>query len=289
MTSEPASENPLVNRAVAQWAIVVVAVALVFYLLSSFLEGGFFNFMIPAIPVALFAWMILARGAWWVLLPFALSFGGLFYFGFKVYTHEVGLALCFLPLLPMLAVRRTWKVERAPLPRSAYFLLAYFVVHMAVSLYLCRMEGLAGAGNLVRVYMRGLWPLIFLVPFYAVGSTQYLRGALVAMYVGALFRVSLGVAGVYWPQLLYVPLINFVLPGTYTSGIELRESALFLVPICLCFASIARSRILRVVHVLVAVGAGVGIMLGGGRASMGVLCACDATVEPPATSTIIPP
>ncbi|MCX7590213.1 MAG: hypothetical protein N2255_01155, partial [Kiritimatiellae bacterium] len=204
------------------------------------------------------------------LLPGLLYLGGVFYFGFKVYTYEIGLVLCMFPLVPVLAVQKTSNFRRAPLPRSIHLLLVYIVAHLLFSWYLCKVDGLSGAGSLIRVYVRGIWPLVFALVFYPFGSTRPLKVTLVVMYLAALVRSILGTIGFFSPGLWYVPVINFILPGGYTAGLELREAAISLGFVALCFFSLASSKVAKLLHVSALLFAILGILLGGGRASLAI-------------------
>src|SRR5438477_3363578 len=44
-------------------------------------------------------WINTAKERWWLLVPAAGTLGGYFWFGFKLYPHEVALAGSLMPLL----------------------------------------------------------------------------------------------------------------------------------------------------------------------------------------------
>jgi hypothetical protein len=135
------------------------------------------------------------------------------------------------------------------------------------------LSGEGGVGNIGRVYFRGFWPVIFLGTFYWFGSTRLLGLVLAVIYGSSLIRVALGLVGYCWPQVLYIPVISFVFPAAYSGGVDLRESAIVLVPAAFCYARLARSRIKSLFHVVMIVLGGVLVLLGGSRVSLGVFCA----------------
>src|SRR3954464_13784549 len=93
--------------------------------------------------VASVAWLILARTRWWLLIPVAGTIGGYFYFGFKVYPHEVALAGCFVPLLVARSLKRPGPLEkqRARYPLAMYFLSVYLLAHWLGSNIYNRLHG----------------------------------------------------------------------------------------------------------------------------------------------------
>ncbi len=257
------------QRGAVEWLVGATAIAIVLFLLATFAEDDWMTGIVCTSILALAAWTFLAREAWWLLLPMALGFGGTFFFGFKIYTHEIALLVCLLPLVPLIAARKATRVPRAPLPLSLYVLLIYMVVHLGVSLYLITLEGREGQGSIFRVYVRGLWPLVFAVPFYLYGKTRYLKWVLILIYVSSLCRSGLGLIGYYAPAVAGTA-PGFLLPGIYTEGMDLRESGLWLLYASLAFACLSPSRIARGFHLAVAGLAGWFVVVGGSRVSLGI-------------------
>ncbi len=262
--------SPAIRRHVAEWTVLVVAVLLCVALLSVHWQYGQQGLVVVLLPVLIGIWIFFAREAWWVMVPAVVSAGGVFYFGFRIYPHEIGMVVSLLPLVPVVAVRRNVLIRRTRLPRWAYALLFYLGAHFAFSAYLCRLEGLPGFGTMFRVYVRGLWPLIFAVPFFAYGSSRYLKRALAAIYATALIRSTLGALGYFFPAIFMVPVINYVVPGVYTGGIELRESALWLLFASMAYLSMVRRPFWVAVNLAMVVVCGWFVLLGGGRVSLGM-------------------
>ena len=268
----PATDGPPVAQKLVELLILFAGVLLTCMLLSVFTTTGIRTFVMLTAAVLVIIWTFMARDLWWVLLPLTLSFGGFFYFGFKIMNYELGLLLCLFPLVFTLAVGKAQLQGRKPLPFAVYALLIYVSFHMLISVYLLRNSGLGGTGNLIRVYIRALWPLIFLVPFYLFGKTTHLPLLLRAMYIVTLIRVCLGLTGLLFPQFLAIPGINFVLPAIDTEGKDLRASALMFVPLSICQASLAKSRGAALFHMAVIAAAGVFILAGGSRVSLLMFC-----------------
>lgn len=215
------------------------------------------------------AWAFLAREYWWLLLPAVVSFGGYFYFGFKIMAHEIGLLLCLLPLpLSLATAQSTVRQRRLSLSPSVFLLLGYLVAHLGASAFLAITHHTGGLGSILRVYMHGIWPLAFLIPFYYFGDTKHLKKALALMYLAAILRVILGAIALAFPDILYIPGVNFVLPATASGGTDLRVSSLFLVSFSMCYYAMSRSIVAKVVNVLVIMAATIFVLLGAGRIGM---------------------
>lgn len=212
---------------------------------------------------------------WWVPLPASYAIGGMLYFGFKIYTHELALVVCVLPLLFAAALnRRAVQQERAALPGAHFWLFLYLVSHLSWSIWMARRMGEGGYGNILRHYTWALWPLCFGSLYYRFGSTKYLRPALL-MLLGAYFlRVALTVVTHHFPAFLYVPLINFVLPGsTIGQADDLRSGALGLGIVALALGAISTRLVWRVGAVALGGLALYGVLLGAGRVSLAMfLC-----------------
>jgi hypothetical protein len=258
--------EPQFRRHLSALLIVLLSTAVTCHLLISVAAGEWGTVALWGMGLALLGWVFFARDAWWLLLPMAIGFGGMFYFGFKVYTHEIMLVVCFLPLLPQLAAGRSLEVRRKKLPVAFYALIAYLGMHMLVSGYLAMMDG-ESIGSIIRVYVAGLWPLIFAIPFYSMGSSRYLRRALTFFLWAAMIRSILGVIGYYFPQAI-IPVMGFILPGLYSEGMELRESGLWMVYLGFTLFSLSPRWISKAFYALLVAAAGWFVVLGGGRGSL---------------------
>ena len=268
------------SRRAYQWLAAFLATAFGAFAIRFFSLYGTIGLVLVFVPVFVGIWMLAAQELWWMLLPAAYSFGGLFWFGFRIYTHEVALFLTLLALLPWLLATTARIRPRPQIPTSVFLLAAYLAIHGIVSVYISILSGEGGVGNIGRVYFRGFWPVVFLLTFYWFGSTRLLGLVLAVIYGSAMIRVSLGLVGYFWPSVLYIPVISFVFPAAYTGGIDLRESALVLVPVAFCYARLARSRFKALFHTALIVLGGALVLLGGSRVSLGIFCAialCWAT------------
>ena len=240
---------------------------------SAIATGGLRTFTLVITVGFLVLWTLFSREMWWLPMPIAVAFGGMVYFGFRVYVHEIALLLCIMALLPMLAVGKGAPVKpRAPLPLAVYLLTVYLFLHMVASVYVNRLDRAEGAGNIVRVYVNAIWPLLFLIVFHYQGSTRYLRIALIGMFVASLLRVIMGLVTYYYPVMLYVPFINLVF-APYYGAYDLRSSALQLALLSVCFACMQKRFVATIIHCLVFGTCTWLVMLGGGRLSLIMLFA----------------
>ncbi len=259
------------HRKVIEGLAVLAFVGIAVYLLKIAAEGDWGRLAMWSLALGIVFWTFASGEAWWMLLPAALGLGGTLNLGFKVYTHELALAISMLPLVPLLAFRKNKVIERAPLPKSLYLLLALLLVHTSVSLYAANLQTDTGIGSIVRTYVRALWPLVFAIPFFRYGSTRHLRVALTLLYVGSFVRCALGVVGYFFPRVAS-PTTTFLLPGIYSEGVELRESGLWLVYTSLAFVSLYPQSPRRFMHWAMAGLAGWFVVIGGSRVSLGMFC-----------------
>jgi len=216
------------------------------------------------------AWTFLARETWWIILPVAAVFGGRLNFGFKLYTNEIALLLCLLPLIPMAAMHKSVAVRRSPVPRSVYLLLGYVLLHCLINTYLALEEDLGGFWNIQRVYSRAVWPLVFAIAFYRHGNVRYLRHTLILMYTAAFLANLIGAFGYggLWGDLWMQSPI--VLPGMIDEGFELRTSGLWLAYLSVAFLGFSKTRAQKLFHLAMTLLSGCFIFMGGSRASFGM-------------------
>jgi hypothetical protein len=145
------------------------------------------------------AWAALGRSVWWIP-AFALSFaGGHFTAGFKIYPHEIGIALSLIALGALLAFHTPRRQDRPHLDWSLYALPVYMLVHLAVSCSLALAAGSEGTGTIVRLYANGLWAVGFAVLFWTYGNLRHFRTALVLATVFCVLRVAMARSALVHP------------------------------------------------------------------------------------------
>lgn len=262
---------PLAKRQFIEGLILVLGTLGAIVLLNLFVEQS--PLVIGVVVTALFAvaWMLFSRDLWWLPVPVAVCLGGMVYVGFKIYAYELGVVLAFIAAIPRLASRQVASARAAFMPSALMALFVYLLLRLGTDLYMAYLDGYQ-LGNIVRVYMMGLWPLLFAVPLVALGSARRLSSIFWIIYVAALVRTSLGTIGYFFPRIITLTGIQVVLPGIYMEGIELRTSALWLLYLALCGWSLSGRRV-HPVHGLVAAFAVAGVFLGGSRVSLGFMIA----------------
>lgn len=217
------------------------------------------------------AWIIFARDRWWVVIPMAGAIGGYFYFGHKIYTTEVALLACFAPLAIARSIRAPGLISTQPFaaPAAMYALVYYLVAHWAGSCIYNGLNGESGYGNVARVYLTPVGLIAFALMFRKYGSTRYIPLALSLTYWAALFRVAAGFAIYFTNSFAYIPIINYVLPGsTHSRSADLRASGLVLLSISLCYLLINKRIGYKLVHWIVLIISCVAIAFGAGRTSI---------------------
>ena len=208
------------------------------------------------------AWAALGRTVWWIP-AFALSFaGGYFNAGFKIYPHEIGIALSLIALCALLAFHSPRRSGRPRLDWSFYALLAYMLVHLAVSCGLALAAGTEGTGTIVRLYANGLWGVGFAALFWTYGNLRHFRSALVLATAFCVLRVAMGAFGIGAPDPAEVESgALFVPPGSA----DLRVSALLLIALLVIWFYRRRERWIRLVLGAAYLGAIYLVWLGGSR------------------------
>src|SRR5262249_39944192 len=127
-------------------------------------------------------WIVMSGERWWVPMGFGLGIGGWFFVPFKLYPHELALALCGMAILPRIPFKSIGLRRKRPqLPKVFYILFLYLLVHFAVAAV--RGWDSGGLGNIARAYLNALWPFIIGLAVYLYGSTSVVGAMLRAMYL----------------------------------------------------------------------------------------------------------
>ncbi len=252
------------------WLLIFLgAIAAVFI---GFMMGG------NAIPVFVIfltltfsiVWIAGARERWWLLVPAAGTLGGFFYFGFKVYPQEIALLASVVPVALMLAFRAApVRLHRPALPMLMYILGAYLVAHWFGSNIYNWSEGSAGYGNVGRAYFNAFWAIFFVILFWRYGSTRYIAAALLLCYLAAFARVIMGIVFYLNDAFAYIPVINYVLPGsTFSRSDDLRWSGLTLATLAICYFLIEKGVLKKTFHAIVFFASSVAMLFGSGRTTV---------------------
>jgi len=258
---------------IATFFIYSVAIVLAIYFSTNIAEDGAGAFIKILGTMGSLAWILFGSRIWWVPLFLGIGFGGVFWVGFKVYPQEVALALALVTVAPAMILQRFWlRPRRKKLPSVFVILFGYLTVEC---LYSCLRSGgsMQGIGGIFRIYFLALWPFLFVTGFSFYSFSQHIRWGLYALQRGYLARISMELATFLMPGFLYLPGINFVLPGSTLGGFDDLRTAglgLALVSLALLFSKrgIYLSRrtfffpVIQVIRLLEAVAA---LLFGGGR------------------------
>ena len=257
-----------IQRRLVVVATFTIGLLIGLYLLRVSLWQGARGLITYMVPLVVILWIVFARRHWWTIVPLALAFGGQFYYGFRIKTFEMATLLSAVALVPAIMLGHTRRVARPAVPRLTVPLLAYLGAHCIVSAYLAMVGGTGGLGQLTRVYVSAAWALCFLFAFQRYGDTRVLRALWMGLLLVTFARVTLGLVGYFSPRLLHIPFINFVLPGAYTDGSDLRTSGLLLTALASMLASIAQRRSVRVFFVVATFLSVWTVALGGSRVQL---------------------
>lgn len=233
----------------------------------------YFRLILIAAGVAFTGWAIVGRHYWWVPIFFLTTLGGHFYFGFKIYAHELAVLVCLLPLVAALAMNKEDIIRRKfVIPAPVIILFIYLCLHLLGILVYNKVEQIGGLGNVMRRYADALWPFLIFLPFLFVGNTKYLRIAFHLMAVAALIRFCFGMYVAFFGNedtIIFVPMINFVPAGGF--GGDLRISGSILTTVALCYFCMYPAFWVRLLLVPL-IGVGIwGTFMGGGRITVVLL------------------
>lgn len=249
-------------------SLVVFLLGLIFflYVAVSVMSGGVSQLTFYGGIIAGLTWVVLGQKAWWMPIPLAAIFGGLVWVGFRVYTHELAVAMAFAALIPALILdRRSYlQTQRPPVPKTAWLLFIYLLMHLGASWLMA--GGSDFKGSIIRTYANALWPVIFFIYYLKYGSSKKIMTLLTIIYVLLIMRCSLGIYTYFFPQLVYFRGGSFLFVLSQYGSLDLRGPSLQLMAIALSLAIRPQSASSRAFHVIVAGIAFWLLLLGSSRA-----------------------
>ena len=217
--------------------------------------------------VSLFSaiWIIMSGEWWWVPMGFALGIGGYFTIPWKLYPHEMALALCGLAILPRIPFKPAGlRKYRPALPTVFFALFGYLVAQYVYSAF--REWNTGGLGNISRAYLNALWPFIFGSAFYWYGSSKVIGAAFRAMYLALVIRMAFGFVNYYFEENFIVPLVNYTIDPQ-----DLRASGTMLLILSTLMLVATRGPIARVGHAIIVLFSLGACLIGGSRAQIAAL------------------
>jgi hypothetical protein len=254
---------------------ILAGLVIAFFFGINIAHGDYTQMTLLAIGACLVAWSMIGRRIWWLPIFFFACLGGHFYFGFKIYAHELAVIICLLPLIITLAMKRDhFKDRHFPVPMVIIFLFLYLCLHFLTCFVYNKSEGPVGLGNITRRYMDAIWPFLIFIPYLLVGNSKYIPWVLHLVAGATLIRFGLGMYTVLFADedtILFIPVINFVPAGGFGVG-DLRASGSTLVTVAICYFCVYRSFLLRYLIFLPVILIGIwGTFLGGGRITIALL------------------
>lgn len=253
--------SPILSQLTYYLAIFVGLIAALFmgsWLGTESYGTVIFSFLI----VAAIMWIVLSGEGWWMPMAFALGIGGFFYVPFKLYPHEIALAICAVALLPRIPFKIAGlRKERPRLPIPFFLVLIYIVGHL--SLGVLEYWNHNGLGNIGRAYMNALWPLLFGLGYYYYGSTKQMRPALRLLYLAILIRMGMGLLNYFTDDVFVIPGLNYTIDPQ-----DLRASGYMLLFLSGLMLVTTESPIAKVWHALIFGLSFYAWLLGGSRAQV---------------------
>lgn len=234
-------------------------------------DGRHFELIVVAAAVMAVVWTIVGQRIWWLPMFLAMSLGGFFYLGFRIYSVEAAVLVCVLPLVLAWAIKKHG-TPIMPIPWVLIILFGYLCLHYISLVTYNQVSGEGGLGNITRRYATALYPFFVLIPFFWTANLRYLPWVLHLVAIGTLIRFSLAFAFVFTErtEFTYVPIINFVPPSGATAH-DLRFSGSMLATVAICYFCLSRNFIVKILLSLVILVAIWGTFLGGGRVTIVLL------------------
>ena len=265
--------DPKTARRVSQSAILIAGLLGALFLIQTTAKQGLFGFFSTLLAILPVAWIIFAGSRWWILMPLAVMFGGIFVLEYKIFTHEIALPLCLLALLPMIATRRLGVHRRAFLPSASLLLLLLLTGNALASLYVARLGGTGGTGSILRIYYHGLWAVIFTLAFYRFGESRHLKRLLILIYCLGVLRVLVSIVTYFLGRYIYVPYLNYVLGGMAQGLLDLRFTGVQLAILSFACSLWVSSKWAKGFHAAVGLTSVVLVVMSAGRVSVAMVCA----------------
>lgn len=216
-------------------------------------------------------WLAFGREKWWVFMPATNMLAGNFQFIFKIFPHEIGLAVGILAAIPIYIFNKQKLSFKIPLPIK--ILLAYLVIHCIGSIFYSNYLEAKGTGNIIRAYMWGIWPLIFSLVFLKVGDTKSLKIAFIFLFLAGFIQGSSTLLCSLYGIQIIVPGINLTLAvpqnrdAIELSMFDFRWIAVNVVVLNLCLISIMKSTWRWISYGILPLSLAI-LLLGGGRAAL---------------------
>jgi hypothetical protein len=224
------------------FALGLMLVMVAMYLAVDAAQGGAPRLIMRMSFLAVVVWFFVGRTAWWIPVPVAVAFGGLFWVGFRIHAHEAALLLALVALVPTLALK--WnpiRQNRSPLPWYVFGLAIYIGIHLMFSLYQVRVIENYGMGNVVRTYAISLWAIAFVILFYWYGASRLMKITMILMVTAYLIRIALGLYMYYFPGFIFLPNLNLLF--SEFGVLELRTTAVRLFVMLLGVFALLRSEV----------------------------------------------
>lgn len=245
-------------------------IILAFYAGNAISEEKYVELFFALCGIGIFFWAVFGYNYWWIPMFFFLGLGGFFYFGFKIYMHEIALLICLAPLAFVFIFQEVkQKRERYHVPILVWLLFGYLILHFIGMYIYYKFENLQGWGNIMRRYMDALWPFFIVIPYIYYGKSKYISWAIFLFFIATIIRFTLNF-GFYLTEreeFIYIPGINYVPPdaGGFT---DLRYSGTFLASLAFCYFKMSKNPLVKLIFFPLIILGFVGTALGGGRIAM---------------------
>ncbi len=257
---------------VAVPVILAIIGGLVFAMFTGAAVGNaeYFKLILTGGAILGTIWLIVGIRFWWLPVFFLVPLGGFFYFGFRIYVHELAVLMSLVPLVGAIILAKGKVAGRVSSYETiAFLLLLYLAGHLVGNVVWARSQGIGGMGNIVRRYADALWPLILLIPILLYANFRQVKIALWLILIATLIRFAIGTYGVFIARTenIFIPIINYMPPagGTFS---DLRSTGAGLLAISVVFAALSKGQIARATFILLSIAGFLATFFGSGRLAL---------------------
>jgi hypothetical protein len=230
------------------------------------LSSGFLWISFVIITIVVLIWTFWGGKNWWMAFVVFVSFGGVFWVGFKIYPAEIGLLFAVLALFFAIVIKgKNLRQDRPRISKAFSLLVLYFILHMLTSLYTAKVGLMYGGGSIIRTYSTGMTYLVFGWLFYRFGPTKNIKIMFAIILIINSIRISFGLYAYFFPDLPIFSGMGWTLVGM---SADLRASALHQIYAGIIVFHINRNRNFKLGIILLMALSFVSLLLGQGRVSV---------------------
>ena len=218
------------------------------------------------IAIAVLIWSFKGGKNWWMAFVVFVTFGGVFWVGFKIYPAEIGLLFAIMALVFATVIKgKNLRQDRSKISWAFSLLILYFILHMLASLYKANVGLMNGGGSIIRSYSTGMTFLVFGWLYYRFGSTKNITNVFIIILIINSIRIGFGLYAYFFSYTSSLSEPGWTFLGLST---DLRSSVLYQIYAAIIIFYLIKNRNLKVGVLLLIVLSFIIVFLGQGRVAV---------------------